>query len=80
MYFLTGDDDFQENIALFGIKSALKELVCNKNSLETNIKSHSDKVTDFYDKKISRLDFDHTCFEVISLNSAFKKDDNYYQQ
>ena len=42
------------------------------------MKSHGDKVTDFYDKKIPKVDSDHTCLVVISLDSALKKDDNYY--
>ena len=48
--------------------------------LKTKIKSHGDEVTDFYDKKIPRLDSNHTCLAVISLDSALKKDDNYYLQ
>ena len=42
------------------------------------MKSHGDKVTDFYDKKIPKVDSDHACLAVISLDSALKKDDNYY--
>ena len=30
--------------------------------------------------KIRKLDSNHTCLAVISLDSAFKKDDNYYPQ
>ena len=48
--------------------------------MKTKIKSHGDEVTDFYDKKISKLDSNHTCLAVISLDSAFKKDDSYYPQ
>ena len=54
--------------------------VYNKNYLKTKIKSHGDEVTDFYDKKILKLDLNHTCLVVISLDSALKKDDNYYPQ
>ena len=46
--------------------------------MKTKIKSHDNEVTDFYDKKISKLDSNHTCLAVITLDSAFKKDDNYY--
>ena len=38
------------------------------------------KITDFYDKKIPKLDYNHTCLAVISLDSPLKKDDNYYPQ
>ena len=54
--------------------------VYNKNYLKTKVKSHGDEVTDFYDKKIRKLDSNHTCLSVISLYSALKKDDNYYLQ
>ena len=52
----------------------------NKNYLKTKIKSHDNEVTDFYDKKISKLDSNHTCLAKITLDSAFKKDDNYYPE
>ena len=48
----------------------------NRESLQTKIKCHSDEVTDFHDKKIPKEDSNHTCLVVISLDSAFKKDDN----
>ena len=54
------------------------EPVYNKNYLKTQIKSHGDEVTDFRDKKILKLDFNHTCLAVITLDSAVKKNDNYY--
>ena len=48
--------------------------------MKTKIKSYGDEVTDFYDKRISKVDSNHTCLAVISLDSALKKDDNYYRQ
>ena len=54
--------------------------VYNKTFLETKIKSHGDKFRDFYDKKISRIDSNHTCLAVITLESALKEDENYYPQ
>ena len=82
MYFVIEDDDLlEEHNAILGKVSAdIKknfdsELVYNKNYLKTKIKSHGDEVTDFYDKKFPQLDFNHTCLAVISLDSAFKKDD-----
>ena len=48
--------------------------------MKTKIKSHGDEVTDFYDKKISKVDSNHICLAGITLNSALKKDDNYYPQ
>ena len=48
--------------------------------MKTKIKSHGDKVTDFYDKEIPEVDSNHTCLVVISLDSVLKKDENYYSQ
>ena len=47
---------------------------------KTKIISHGDEITDLYDKKIPKLDSNHTCLAVISLDSALKKDHNYYPQ
>ena len=56
-------------------KSVYKKVVLN-----TKIKSHSDEDTDFYDKEIPKVDSNHTCLAVISLDSALKKNGNYYPQ
>ena len=48
--------------------------------MKTKIKSHGDEVTNFYDKKIPKVDSNHTCLAVMSLDSALKKDNNYYPQ
>ena len=48
--------------------------------MKTKIKFHGDEVTDVYDKKVPKVDSNHTCLAVISLDSALKKDDNYYPQ
>ena len=42
--------------------------------------SHSDEVTDFYAKNIPKLDSNHTCLAMISLDSALKKVQNYLPQ
>ena len=47
---------------------------------KTKIKSHGDEVTDFYDKKMPKVDCNHTRLAVITLYSALKKDDNFYPQ
>ena len=76
MYFLIEDDDIRKNIILFGIKSTLilknidSEPAYNKKFLQAKNTSHSDKVTDFCDKAISKTDSHHTCLTVISLDSA----------
>ena len=48
--------------------------------MKTKLKSHGVEVADFYNKKIARLDSNHTCLAVISLDSALKKNGNYYPQ
>ena len=48
--------------------------------MKTKLKSHGDEVADFYDKKIPKVDSNHTCLAVISLDSALEKDENYYPQ
>ena len=56
------------------------EPLYDKEFLKTKIKSHGNEVTDFMIKKIPKIDSNHTCLAVISLDSALKKDDNYYLQ
>ena len=87
MYFLIEDDDLLEKYNTIWDKVSAdikkefdREPVYSKNYLKTKRKSHGDEVTDFYDKKIPKLDSNHTCLAVISLDSALKKDDNYYPQ
>ena len=46
--------------------------------MKIKIKSHDDEVTEFYDKKIPKVDTSHTFLAVISLDFALKKGDNYY--
>ena len=52
----------------------------NKDFSKTKIKSHDNVVTDFYDKKIPKVDSNYTCFAVLSLDYALKKDEHYYSQ
>ena len=51
-----------------------------KKILKTKIKSDGDEVTDFYDKKLPKMDSNHICLAVISLDSALKKNGNYHWQ
>ena len=53
---------------------------CNKFFFKTKIKSHRDEVTDFLDEWISNIDSNHTCLAIISLDSAFNKNENYFLQ
>ena len=87
MFSLIEDDELLEKYNTIWDKVCIdiekennSEPVYNKEYLKTKIKSHHDEVTDFYNKKIPKMDSNHTCLAVISLNSALKKDDNYYLQ
>ena len=48
--------------------------------MKTKIKPYCDKVTDFSDKKIPKVDSNHVWLAVISLNSDLKKYQYYYPQ
>ena len=48
--------------------------------MKAKIKYHSDKVTDFYGKKFPKVDSNHICLAVISLDSVVRKDGSYYPQ
>ena len=83
MYFWMEEIAYQKNVILFRIKSALilkkefdSEPVYNIEFWKTKIKFCGDQVTDFYDKKIPKIDSNLTCLAVISLDSALKKDKN----
>ena len=87
MYFLIEDDDLLEQYNTIWHKSSAgikKEFdskpVHNKEFLKAKIKFDLDGVTDFYDKKIPKVDSNHTCLPIISLDSALKRDENYYLQ
>ena len=85
--FLIEDDDLSEKYSTIWdkVSADIKKRIAsepayNKNYLKTKIKSPGDEVTDFYAKKIPKLDSNHTCLAVISLDSALKKNDNYFPQ
>ena len=81
MYFLVEDEKYNtiwDKVSANIKKEFDREPVCKKKCLTTKTKSHGDKVTDFYDKKVPKLDYNHTCLAVISSDSTLKKDDNDY--
>ena len=87
MYFLIEDDDLLEkyNTIWDEVSADIKKEfdskpVYNRIYLKTKIKSQADEVTDLYDKKNLKVDYNHTCLAVIGLDSALKKDENYYPQ
>ena len=48
--------------------------------MKTKIKSYSDETTDFHNIEKPKAGFDYTCLAVINVDSALKKDENYYLQ
>ena len=87
MYFLIEGDDLLEKYKTVWDKVSAdikkefdSESVYNKEFWKTKIQSHGDELTDSYDKKIPKADSNDTCLAVISLDSALKKDENYYLQ
>ena len=68
MYFLIEDDNTTwDKVSTDTNKEFESKPVRNKESLKTKIKSHADEVTDFYDKKIPKVDSNHTFLAVISF-------------
>ena len=83
--YLLKNDLFTKNTTWDKVSADIKkefdsEPVYNRELLKTKIKSHGDEVTDFHDKKFLKVGFNHTSLVVISLDSALKKDENYYPQ
>ena len=44
--------------------------------MKTGIKSYDDEIIELYDKEVSMVDSNHIYLAVISLDSAFKEDEN----
>ena len=85
MLILIAEDDLLEKYNTISDKvnaDLKKKYACkpfyNKKFSKTKIKSHVDKVTDFCNKKIPKVDSNHACLAVISVDSALRKDENYY--
>ena len=76
MYFLTKDDDLLEKYNTIWDKISAdikKEFVYNKAFLKTKIKSYSDEAT-------GKVGCNHTWLAVITIDSAFEKEENYFSQ
>ena len=77
---------YWKNIILFGIKSVLifkwidSEPVYNKIFFQIKIKSYCDETTDCHKKEIPKVGPNHSSLTVITINSVFKTDENYYPQ
>ena len=80
MHFFTEVDGLLENYNTVWDEVSADIPVYNKEYLKTKINSHGDEVTNSYDKKILKVDSNHTYLAVISLDSALKKFENYCPQ
>ena len=87
MYLFIQDDDLQQKYITIWDKVSVdirkqfdSELVYNKYFLKTKIKFHGDEDTDFYDKENPKVNSYYAFLAVVILDSALKKDKNYYPQ
>ena len=48
--------------------------------MKSKLKFYSYVATDFHNKEMPKLDYNHTCLPVTTIYSVFKKDENYYLQ
>ena len=48
--------------------------------MKTKTKFYSDRAAGFHFEKFPKSGSDYTCLAVIDVDSALKKDGNYYQQ
>ena len=76
MYFMIEDDDLlsKYNTICDKVRADIKKKLIASLSmiknLKTNIESYVDEVTNFYGKKFPKVNSNHTCSAVISLDSA----------
>ena len=76
IYFLIEDDNLLEKcnkVSADTKKEFDSKPVNNIEFLKTKIKSHSDKVRDFYDEKIPKMNYNYSCLAVISLHFSLRK-------
>ena len=79
--FMIEDDDLLEkdNTAWNEVSADIKKEFDSEpvfNSfffLKTKIKPHDYEVTDFYNQQIPKMNSNHTCLVIISLDSALKR-------
>ena len=86
MYFLIEHDDLLEKYSTIWDKVSSdinresdSEPSYYKKGLKTKIKLYNDETAHFHNKEMPKAGTDHTCLAVITITSAFKKEENYYQ-
>ena len=87
MYFLIEDDKLLKkyNTIRNKVSTDIKkefdsEQVYNEKFLKSKIKSYDDEAADFHDEEIPKVGSGYTCLAVITIDSALRKDENYYPQ
>ena len=86
MYFLNEDDNFfkKYNATWDKVRADMKKRIwwtcLQLIKKKKKVKSNGDEVTDLYDKEIPKVDSNNTCLTVMSMDSAIKKNGNYYMQ
>ena len=80
IYFMIEDDDLLEkdNTSWNKVSADIKKSLIASLSLivfflKTKIKPHDYEVTDFYNQQIPKMNSNHTCLVIISLDSALKR-------
>lgn len=48
--------------------------------MKTKAISYCDEATDFHDREMPKASSNHTCLEVITIDSIYEKHESYYQQ
>ena len=83
--FLIKDDDLLEKYNTIWDKLSAdiqiqfdRKPVQNNKFLKDKRKSYDDEATVFHDKEIPKVGSNHACLAVTNLDSALKKDKNYY--
>ena len=78
---------YEKNILLSGIMLGLiskKNLIASLHIIiflkKTKTKSYAEEVSGFSSKETPKLNSNHTCLAVISLDPALNKDGSYYSQ
>ena len=85
--FLIKDDDLLEKYNTIWDKLSAdiqiqfdRKPVQNNKFLKDKRKSYDDEATVFHDKEIPKVGSNHACLAVTNLDSALKKDKNYYSK
>ena len=87
MYFSIEDDDlWKKYITIWdNVRADIKKELDSKPAYnnffkKTKTKSYAEEVSGFYSKETPKLNSNHTCLAVISLDPALNKDGSYYSQ